>query len=260
MRIVFLTHRFSRTGAVSLQHLHRQGLDIVAVVTPTVGYKGRGIGGSLRRLIRRRGMWFSALTVGRGLVTMARIAVARACGGSPRWLGLPWSVDEVRLDGATIRLSPEDVNAPSFVDAMAKLDAELLVICISDRVVREPLLARIRRGGINLHPAPLPRYRGPDPLYWQLVQGETCSAITVHEVTQVVDGGDILVQECFQLDADETERSFKRKIDERAPGVLMRAIEMVRGGITSPVRQDHAAATYFPERPKTWRHSIRTSS
>ncbi len=47
---------------------------------------------------------------------------------------------------------------------------------------------------INIHPSKLPRYRGADPIFWQLRSGETETGVTLHEVTSSIDAGAIL---CF---------------------------------------------------------------
>ena len=45
---------------------------------------------------------------------------------------------------------------------------------------------------INIHPSKLPRYRGADPIFWQLRAGETETGVTLHEVTNSIDAGAIL--------------------------------------------------------------------
>ncbi len=45
---------------------------------------------------------------------------------------------------------------------------------------------------INIHPSRLPQHRGADPLFWQLRGGETETGVTLHKVSELLDGGDIL--------------------------------------------------------------------
>lgn len=52
---------------------------------------------------------------------------------------------------------------------------------------------------INLHAGPLPRYRGPHPLNWQLINGEPIGGISIIEVDGGVDTGPILAQEFFNI-------------------------------------------------------------
>src|SRR3954471_13805409 len=126
MRIALLTHRYSRTGAVGLQHLLAQGIDVAAVITPVVRYKSGGLVGSVLQLVRRRGIRFSAQAIGRVLVCMVRGAVAQFPGAGSL-MGEPWGIDEVPLPPTVPRLSPPDVNDAAFVRSIAALHADLLV-------------------------------------------------------------------------------------------------------------------------------------
>ena len=47
---------------------------------------------------------------------------------------------------------------------------------------------------LNVHLAPLPRYRGRHPLPWALINGESTFGITIHQMTKEIDGGDIYWQ------------------------------------------------------------------
>lgn len=44
---------------------------------------------------------------------------------------------------------------------------------------------------VNIHPSPLPNYRGPWPLYWQLRNGEETTRLTLHKVNEQIDAGDV---------------------------------------------------------------------
>lgn len=45
---------------------------------------------------------------------------------------------------------------------------------------------------INIHPSLLPKYRGPNPIFWQIRNGETQTGVTLHKVSEKIDAGDIL--------------------------------------------------------------------
>jgi methionyl-tRNA formyltransferase len=68
-------------------------------------------------------------------------------------------------------------------------------------------------------------------------------------VTPEIDGGNLLEQEFFPIEAGESEASFKRKVDQVAPRVLVAAIEKVRKGDSGQM-QDVAAASYYKHRPR----------
>ena len=53
-------------------------------------------------------------------------------------------------------------------------------------------IIRLSAHCINIHPSNLPRYRGADPIFWQLRSGEAETGVTLHKVTNSIDAGAIL--------------------------------------------------------------------
>ncbi len=50
---------------------------------------------------------------------------------------------------------------------------------------------------LNLHPSPLPEYRGVDPLFQQMLDGNPELGVTLHQVNLAIDEGPILDQTTF---------------------------------------------------------------
>jgi len=50
-------------------------------------------------------------------------------------------------------------------------------------------------GFYNVHFSLLPAYQGPDPIFWQLKNGETLGGITIHRVNSDFDSGEIVLQQ-----------------------------------------------------------------
>src|SRR5262245_33944398 len=96
-----------------------------------------------------------------------------------------------------------DANDRSFVEFIAAQRPDLLVVGMYPKIFKAPLLGAARLGVINYHPSPLPRYAGPQPIFWMLRDAEPEAAITVHVMTAEVDGGDILAQERLPIGDDE---------------------------------------------------------
>jgi methionyl-tRNA formyltransferase len=55
-------------------------------------------------------------------------------------------------------------------------------------------------GAINLHPSVLPKYRGPNPWFWQYYDVEKSGGVTVLCVDRGEDSGDILCQKAFRIE------------------------------------------------------------
>ena len=60
----------------------------------------------------------------------------------------------------------------------------------------------------NLHFSPLPKYKGMYTSILPLINGETVSGVTIHEMAEVVDSGDIISQVLFDIGLQDTERDL----------------------------------------------------
>ena len=97
---------------------------------------------------------------------------------------------------------------------------------------------------VNVHPSPLPVGRGPWPLPWIILKGLPMSAVTLHEVNSKWDRGDILLQEPFEVFADETLESLSIRSQLRAVSLIKRAMpNMVR---LWQEKTSQASGTYWP--------------
>ncbi len=96
---------------------------------------------------------------------------------------------------------------------------------------------------INIHPSILPRYRGVDPIFWQLRNGETNTGVTLHQVTQKIDSGDILSVSQVQYPAGFRFKKIQQILLERAIDCLQQLLATPRSS-WSINPQDPGKATW----------------
>jgi len=114
------------------------------------------------------------------------------------------------------------------------------------------VLAMPRLGAINLHPAMLPRYRGPAAIEWALRNGEAELGFTAHRLAPDFDTGPILAQARIPIDDEDDIDSLVSKFGPVLPGLLGQVLERVaRGDPGEP--QDEAEATYAGLFDDEWR-------
>lgn len=154
---------------------------------------------------------------------------------------------EARAHGLPV-LDPSDVNAPETVAAVAALEADAVVLAGYGQIVRRELLDVARLGCINLHGGRLPQYRGSSPLNWALINGETEIGISVIQVDEGVDTGDVLGERRLPVGPDDTIADVQKRANEQFPGLLLEVLDLVERGAATPRRQDEAAAVYWPLR------------
>ncbi|MEI6837229.1 MAG: formyltransferase family protein, partial [Alcaligenaceae bacterium] len=92
----------------------------------------------------------------------------------------------------------------NFKVAIKQLAPDLILVNSYSMIVREDVLALARLGGINIHGALLPRYRGCNPTQWAILNGETLTGVTMHEMSAGLDEGAIIDQREVPLFFEDT--------------------------------------------------------
>jgi methionyl-tRNA formyltransferase len=73
-------------------------------------------------------------------------------------------------------------------------DIDLILCSTYHRIIPLEILVAARLGAFNFHPSLLPAYRGATPTKHCLLNGETVTGMTVHMLSEKVDGGQIIAQ------------------------------------------------------------------
>lgn len=103
---------------------------------------------------------------------------------------------------------------------------------------------------VNIHPSPLPKYRGATPGPWQIINGEKKSALTFFQIDSLPDHGPIIAQIPFDLSRDETAETFYQKAFSLASDNLDTILSSYLQHPESLLPQDHSQKTYFPKLTK----------
>ncbi len=141
---------------------------------------------------------------------------------------------------------PEDVNSDEFIKKLDRIKPDLIVIVSYHPIIRKAILSGYKV--INAHGAPLPSYRGRAPINWAIINGEKETGVTVHEVNEDIDTGDIILQERIPISEDDAAIDVLKRSLECYPRLVSRAIGLIESGKAEKVPQDPFAGSYFPKR------------
>lgn len=144
-------------------------------------------------------------------------------------------------------------NHPSRWAAMlAPLRPDLIVCGGMPWRLPPDLIALPRLGTVNMHPALLPRHRGPASVEWAFRNGDPELGITVHRMDAGFDTGAILAQGSVPIDDGDDVGSLVAKLMPAMSGLLGQALERVaRGDPGEP--QDEARASEAGLFEEGWR-------
>ncbi len=131
-------------------------------------------------------------------------------------------------------LQQQGITTLSYVKAqdetlIAQLDRLAIncgLIYLFRHKIRAPLIQYFNGELMNIHPSPLPEYRGPQPLYWQLRNGETLTKLTLHRVTEELDCGDIALDVDIEIHPFDTIQCLYQKTNQALPYLVSQFFQL----------------------------------
>ncbi len=124
------------------------------------------------------------------------------------------------------------VNDYDSVVALRRLHAELMVVASFDQILHERALAIPRLGWMNVHPSLLPLYRGPEPVYWAIVAGETESGISFQRLARGIDAGPLLLQRRTEIQTDDDSGTLTKRLVRLGACAMAEAVALALAGAT----------------------------
>jgi len=113
----------------------------------------------------------------------------------------------------------------------------MLVVVAFGRIFRQAFLDLFTRGGVNVHPSLLPRYRGPSPIAAAILAGDRETGVSVQRIALEVDAGDLCAQRRVTLSGDETTGSLTPVLAAIGAELLVEALAGIEAGTAKAVPQ-----------------------
>ena len=133
-------------------------------------------------------------------------------------------------------LQPEKLKAPEFLEILKSLQADLQIV-VAFRMLPEVVWNMPRLGSVNLHGSLLPKYRGAAPINWAVINGEKETGVTTFKLKHEIDTGDILLQQSFPIEENDTAGTVHDKMKGIGANLLLKTIKGLAGVNLNEVRQ-----------------------
>jgi methionyl-tRNA formyltransferase len=158
------------------------------------------------------------------------------------WFG---SVAEVAAEHGIDVIKPADPTAAAVREAVSRARPDFIFSFYYRHMLPVDLLALAARGAYNMHGSLLPKYRGRVPTNWAVLNGETETGATLHEMTAKPDAGAIIGQTSVPILPDDTAAQVFDKVTVAAEQTLWRVLPALLAGEAPHLPNDLAAGSYF---------------
>lgn len=145
--------------------------------------------------------------------------------------------------GLTV-FQPAKIKAPEAVEELKKYEAELFVVAAFGQILSSEILHMPKYGCINIHASLLPKYRGAAPIQWAILNGESETGVTIMQMNEGLDTGDMLAKTVVPICRDDTGDSLHDKLMEAGARLAVETIPLIAQGRLKPEKQNDEASCY----------------
>ena len=152
-------------------------------------------------------------------------------------------------NGMSFKSFPDKKSMASMKEWIEEVQPDYIFSISFPFLITEDILAYGAEKFINFHPAQLPQYRGPMPIFEVLRNQEKETAVSVHFMNSKFDEGNIIFKDIVPIDTNDTYGKLTVKLSERMAHVVLNTANMVQYANTIPNTPQEKEKAYYFEKP-----------
>jgi methionyl-tRNA formyltransferase len=160
--------------------------------------------------------------------------------------------DEVAAKHQAALIETRDINSLETLNALRKLEPELVFVVGWSQLVHEAFIAIAREGVFGMHPTLLPRHRGRAPIPWAILSGLARTGVTLFEIADgTADSGAIVGQVVVDIAPNATATTLFAHLAEAHVQLTRELVPQLIARTAPRIRQDPSRASSWPKRTPT---------
>jgi methionyl-tRNA formyltransferase len=148
-------------------------------------------------------------------------------------------------------LQPANLKGAEMQDALAAMDADVMIVAAYGLILPEAILKIPRLGCLNIHASLLPRWRGAAPIQRAILAGDTETGITIMQMDVGLDTGDMLLKKACPIQCNDTAQTLHDKLSGLGGEAVVEVLTVLEQGHLVPEPQNNAEATYAAKLSKS---------
>jgi len=137
---------------------------------------------------------------------------------------------------------PESLKSDDALAELKSLNADIMIVVAYGLILPKAILEAPRLGCLNVHGSILPRWRGAAPIQRAIWAGDEQTGVTIMQMDEGLDTGDMLHISRCAINADETSASLYTKLAELGPDALIETVnKLAKGELVAEPQNDELA-------------------
>jgi len=120
----------------------------------------------------------------------------------------------------------------------------LVILYAYGKIIPKSIIDHTEYGFWNIHPSILPKYRGASPISFPLTLGDKNTGVTLMQMDEFLDHGNIIDQICFDIKIEDTQKDIQQKATDIANKIIEKNLSLLRNGNVIKKQQIHENATF----------------
>ena len=156
----------------------------------------------------------------------------------------PSPVKQVALDHGIPVFQPETLKTPDAQKQLADLNPDVMIVAAYGLILPKAILDIPTHGCLNIHASLLPRWRGAAPVQRAIAAGDAETGITIMQMDEGLDTGDMLLKTSTPIHASDTGGSLHDRLADIGGKAIVEALVQLANGKLTPEPQNDAEANY----------------
>lgn len=158
---------------------------------------------------------------------------------------MPTPVKEVAMKYNLPVYQPKKVREPEFVEVLRGLKPDVMVVAAFGQIISKEILEMPKYGCINVHASLLPAYRGAAPIQWAVINGDKESGVTIMQMDEGIDTGDMIEKVVVPIVEDETGGSLFDKLSQAGAKLCVKVLQDLEDGKAVREKQPEESTTPY---------------
>jgi len=140
--------------------------------------------------------------------------------------------------------TPKNINDPKFIKKIQSYHASMAFCIFYPTIFKKPFIDMFPERIINLHFAPLPAYRGCNPIPHAIIDEQKKHGVTLHYIDSKIDAGPIISQELFPIKKDDTGLDVYKKCEVAGLDLFIKNFDKILKSEIKITIQDETKAVH----------------
>jgi len=150
------------------------------------------------------------------------------------------SVSELAEENKLNLIKTSNMNDPKLIEQLKKLNTDIFFTAQFPQLYKKEFIKIPKKACINLHFAPLPKYRGCFPTAWAIIDGSDEFGVTIHHIEEGADCGNIIAQKKFPIKEEDNGKTLYEKATRYGLELFKEVFNSFEKNIPKGNKQDEA--------------------